>query len=101
MTGSIAENARRSFQEEWDRVSCPTLLVLARKSFIPAEEVDEMLRRRPETHAVSVPGTGHDLHLERPDALYGALSAFLDGLDPGPGYDLPVPRFPDEEGSDE
>ncbi|MYW11122.1 alpha/beta fold hydrolase [Streptomyces sp. SID2563] len=85
MTGSLAENARRSFHEEWDRVVCPTLLVLARKSFVPAEEVDEMLRRRPETHAVSVPGTGHDLHLERPDALYGALSAFLDGLAPGAG----------------
>ncbi|MEU2023190.1 alpha/beta hydrolase [Streptomyces sp. NPDC016469] len=80
MTGSLAENARRSFHEEWERVACPALLVLGRKSFVPADEVDEMLRRRPETHAVSVPGTGHDLHLERPDALYGALSAFLDGL---------------------
>ncbi|WP_107426850.1 alpha/beta fold hydrolase [Streptomyces sp. CB02460] len=108
MTGSLAENARRSFREEWDRVACPTLLVLAQQSFIPAEEVDEMLRRRPGTHAVSVPGTGHDLHLERPDALFGALSAFLDGRSRGAGaavsghgYDLPVPRFPDEEGNDE
>ncbi|TXS04443.1 alpha/beta hydrolase [Streptomyces sp. col6] len=80
MVGSITENARRSFHEEWDRVTCPTLLVLGRKSFIPAEEVDEMLRRRPATQAVSIPDTGHDLHLERPEALYGALSAFLDGL---------------------
>ncbi|NED10169.1 alpha/beta hydrolase [Streptomyces sp. SID9124] len=80
MVGSIAELTQRSFYEEWDRVSCPALLVLARKSFIPGEEVNEMLRRRPATHAASVPGTGHDLHLERPEALYGALSAFLDGL---------------------
>lgn len=36
-----------------------------------------MLRLRPETRAVSIPGTGHDVHLEAPEALYGALSGCL------------------------
>lgn len=51
--------------------------VLARSSFIPAAEVAEMLRLRPGTRAVSIPGTGHDVHLEAPDALYGVLSGYL------------------------
>ncbi|MGW7458822.1 alpha/beta fold hydrolase [Streptomyces sp. NPDC054797] len=44
---------------------------------MPPEEIDEMLRRRPETAALSVPGTGHDVHLERPDALWHVLREFL------------------------
>lgn len=78
MVRSLADTACRSFWGEWERVTCPTLVVLARSGIIPALEIDVMLRLRPATTAVSVPRTGHDLHLERPDALYGALSEFLD-----------------------
>lgn len=39
-----------------------------------------MLRQRPATTAVSIPGTGHDLHLEKPEALHSVLSDFLEGL---------------------
>lgn len=80
MVDSIRELAERDFWAEWERVACPTLLVLAQNGFIPPEEFDGMLRRRPETTAVSVPGTRHDLHLERPDALLARVSDFLDRL---------------------
>ncbi|MEU5161918.1 alpha/beta hydrolase [Streptomyces sp. NPDC020875] len=80
MVRSLAEGARRTFWEEWERVSCPTLLVLGQSGFVPPAEVDGMLRRRPGTVAVSVPGTGHDLHLERPDALFAVVAGFLDRL---------------------
>ncbi len=39
-----------------------------------------MLRQRPDTESMSMPGTAHDLHLEQPEALNSALSEFLDGL---------------------
>ncbi|MDA5285030.1 MULTISPECIES: alpha/beta hydrolase [unclassified Streptomyces] len=77
MVASLAENARRSFWEEWQRVECPTLAVFGRSGIIPAAEVDRMLRLRPETVALSVPGAGHDVHLERADVLREALRAFL------------------------
>jgi pimeloyl-ACP methyl ester carboxylesterase len=80
MVRSLAENARRSFWHEWGRVTCPTLVVLAQSSFVPAQEADEMLRRRPATMSMSIPGTGHDLHLEQPEVLCTALSDFLDSL---------------------
>ncbi|WP_329454026.1 alpha/beta fold hydrolase [Streptomyces sp. NBC_01497] len=51
---------------------------MARSSFIPPREAEEMLRQRPTTVALSVPGTGHDLHLEHPDALHTALSDVLE-----------------------
>ncbi|MGN5636564.1 alpha/beta fold hydrolase [Streptomyces sp. AC154] len=80
MVGSIAENALRPFWDEWDAVTCPTLLVLGQTGFVPPQEVDEMLRRRPATEAVCLPGTGHDLHLERPAVLHDLISGFLAGI---------------------
>jgi pimeloyl-ACP methyl ester carboxylesterase len=80
MVRSLEENSRRSFLDEWRQVDRPTLVVLAQSSFIPAQEADEMLRRRPATMAMSVPGTGHDLHLEQPGILHTALSGFLESL---------------------
>ncbi|MFE0425135.1 alpha/beta fold hydrolase [Streptomyces sp. NPDC058953] len=77
MVRALAEGARRTFWDEWERVACPTLVVLGESGFVPQEEVDGMLRRRPGTVAVSVPGAGHDLHLERPDALFAVVSDFL------------------------
>ncbi|MGW5032053.1 hypothetical protein ACWEQW_12345 [Streptomyces nigra] len=79
---SLAENAQRSFRSEWEQVACPTLVVLGQSSFVPAREVDDMLRgQRPTTTAMSIPGTGHDLHLEQPGVLHTALVGFLDNLD--------------------
>ncbi|MFE7035748.1 alpha/beta fold hydrolase [Streptomyces sp. NPDC057621] len=80
MVRSLTENAQRSFQHEWGQVTCPTLIVLAQSSFIPAQEADEMLRQRPATTAMSIPGTGHDLHLEQPEILRTALSDFIESL---------------------
>ncbi|QEU83459.1 alpha/beta fold hydrolase [Streptomyces viridosporus] len=80
MVRSLAENARRSFRHEWGQVACPTLVVLAQSGFIPAREADEMFRQRPATMAMSIPGTGHDLHLEEPEILHTALADFLESL---------------------
>ncbi|MFF4798856.1 alpha/beta fold hydrolase [Streptomyces sp. NPDC001351] len=80
MVRSLAENAQRPFWHEWGQVACPTLVVLAQSSFVPAGELDEMLRQRPATMAMSIPGTGHDLHLEQPGILHTVLSGFLEGL---------------------
>ncbi|AZQ34958.1 alpha/beta hydrolase [Streptomyces cyaneochromogenes] len=80
MVRALAENARRSFWHEWGQITCPTLVVLAQSGFVPAQEADEMLGRRPDTVALSIPGTGHDLHLEQPGILHAALSEFLQGL---------------------
>ncbi|RDG38502.1 alpha/beta fold hydrolase [Streptomyces corynorhini] len=77
---SVAEAARHSFAHEWERVTCPTLLILAESSFISPSRVDELMRRRVPDMSVSVPGTRHDLHLERPGAVCDLISRFLAGL---------------------
>ncbi|MFB7222632.1 alpha/beta fold hydrolase [Streptomyces sp. NPDC056227] len=78
MVASLAENARRSFWDEWAQITCPTLVVLAQSGIIPPEEIRAMLARQPQTAAVSIPGTGHDLHLEQPAVLRELLQKFLE-----------------------
>ncbi|AZM89920.1 alpha/beta hydrolase [Streptomyces sp. W1SF4] len=95
MVASLAENARRAFWDEWSQVRCPTLAVLGQCGIIAPEEIGEMLRLRPRTVALSVPGTGHDVHLERPDVLLAALRRFLGGLSPAAAAGSPgAGRFP-------
>ncbi|MER5349507.1 alpha/beta hydrolase [Kitasatospora sp. NPDC002551] len=80
MLASLRENTHRSWWPEWSRITCPTLVVLARSTIVEAEDLERMLHHRPDTTAVSIPGTTHDLHLERPEALAALLDACLHDL---------------------
>ncbi|MFD7960824.1 alpha/beta fold hydrolase [Streptomyces zaomyceticus] len=82
MVRSLDENATRAFWDEWAAVSCPTLAVLGqgeRGGIIGGEEYAEMVRLRPALHGTSLPGTGHDVHLERPETLHRLIVDFLRG----------------------
>lgn len=86
MVGAITENTTRDWWPQWQAVRCPALLVIGEEGIVPPEESVRMLDSaghpsRPTT-AVSVPGTGHDVHLERPAVLHTLLSAFLAQLPP-------------------
>jgi pimeloyl-ACP methyl ester carboxylesterase len=61
----------------------PTLVVRGGAGRLTRAEADEMRERRPETVLKTVPGAGHDVHLDRPDALATAIEGFLDAP-PGP-----------------
>ncbi|MFC8273224.1 alpha/beta fold hydrolase [Streptomyces sp. NPDC057271] len=78
---SLAENATRAWWEEWAAIDCPKLMVIAQNGIVTADEFDAMVRERPDTWTASVPATGHDVHLERPDALHQLLVAFLGDLE--------------------
>ncbi|MER5307109.1 alpha/beta hydrolase [Streptomyces sp. NPDC002773] len=81
MVRSLDENATRAFWDEWAAVTCPTLAVLGQGEhggIIGGEEYAEMVRVLPSLHGVSLPGTGHDLHLERPRVLHRLIVDFLE-----------------------
>ncbi|MFE9912465.1 alpha/beta fold hydrolase [Streptomyces clavifer] len=89
MVASLAENARHSFWDEWARVTCPVLAVLGQSGIIPPPEAEAMLQRHPGTTAASIPGAGHDIHLERPGTLQQLLLEFLDELPTHHAYGRP------------
>jgi pimeloyl-ACP methyl ester carboxylesterase len=72
---AVAEEARWA---EWQNVKAPTLLVRGQHGTIPADEVQRMLTMRPDVEHVVVPGAGHDVHLDQPDAWMSILRTYLD-----------------------
>ncbi|MFF0475370.1 alpha/beta fold hydrolase [Streptomyces sp. NPDC004284] len=80
MERSLDELTRRAFWEEWAAVRCPALAVLGEGregGIIGGDEYAEMVRVRTGLHGVSLPGTGHDVHLERPGVLGRVILDFL------------------------
>lgn len=63
---------------EWSRVRCPVLAVFGQQGIISTGRGHLMLTRRPDTEAVSVPGAGHDVHLEQPGLVAALVADFLD-----------------------
>jgi pimeloyl-ACP methyl ester carboxylesterase len=77
MVESLTELSRRTFWQEWTQVRCPTLVLLAESGFISPEETRQMTRTRPDAVIVTVPGAGHDVHLDEPETVRAAITGFL------------------------
>ncbi len=72
------------YWEEWLSSSCPALVIRGKDSRVTArEEIEEMVRRRPNTRLVELPG-GHVVHHDSPEAFAAEVRSFLDELgEPG------------------
>lgn len=78
----VIENMVRSDPDqdqwaEWSLVRCPALVVIGPTGIMSTERAHQMLARRPQTLAASIPGAGHGLHRERPATLAGLVRDFL------------------------
>jgi len=72
---TITELAARAYWLEWERLTCPTLVVRGGKGMLLEREAEEMLRRRPKkTRLTVIPDAGHDVHLDRPEQLLATLT---------------------------
>jgi len=67
--------------EEWDAITCPTLVVRAGNGMVEPETAKEMTRRLPTARLVEIADAAHDVHLDRPDQWREALTRFLDSVD--------------------
>ncbi|NRQ39858.1 alpha/beta hydrolase [Nonomuraea sp. NN258] len=63
----ITDHTRRANWAAWSGLTCPVSVLLGERGVLPAQEVAEMRRLLPRARFVTVPGAGHDVHLERPD----------------------------------
>ncbi|WP_330290678.1 alpha/beta fold hydrolase [Streptomyces sp. NBC_00576] len=77
MLAAVEELAVHDYWGEWSRVSCPPLVVRGGSGTMREREQTEMRERRPGTETVTVPGAGHDVHLDQPGRLYDEMKAFL------------------------
>jgi pimeloyl-ACP methyl ester carboxylesterase len=66
---------------EWDRISCPTLVVRAGDGVVAPAEARRMAKR---AELVELADAGHDLHLDRPTEWRAAVEDFLSRLSDTP-----------------
>jgi pimeloyl-ACP methyl ester carboxylesterase len=62
---------------EWEQLAVPTLAVFAEHGMFTAEQKDELIRRRPATARVDLPGASHDAHLDAFDTWIEVLRSYL------------------------
>jgi pimeloyl-ACP methyl ester carboxylesterase len=80
MVRTLREAASRSHWEDWERISCPTLVVRAGNGPIPPGDGQAMAARGQRARLVELPGAQHDLHLDRPAEWRRVVTEFLDAL---------------------
>jgi pimeloyl-ACP methyl ester carboxylesterase len=74
MERTLRETLGRSFWPEWDRLACPTLVLLGENGIVAPKDADAMSKR---ARVIEIPGAGHDLHLDSPAGWRTALTDFL------------------------
>jgi pimeloyl-ACP methyl ester carboxylesterase len=74
-----AEWGERDFWPMADKIRCPLLVIEAEHSAMPPGQMAELANRTGGTH-IRIPGSGHVVHEDRPEAYRGAVEAFLSGV---------------------
>jgi pimeloyl-ACP methyl ester carboxylesterase len=86
MVRTLREAVMEPSWDEWERISCPTLVVHAGDGGVVEPDLaQEMMERLPGTRLAVISDAAHDLHLDRPDEWRETLVDFLDSLDGEPG----------------
>ena len=78
MEAAIRPVAATAQWPAWQQVRAPTLLVRGAQSRVPDDEIARMLDLRPGVEMVTIPDSGHDAHLDQPQAWTQRLGEFLD-----------------------
>jgi len=82
-TEIAAEWAERDWWAVLPDVRCPTLLVEAEAGIVPVGQMAEMSRRLLDARHLVVPGTGHLVHRDAPEAYRAAVEEWLAHVPPG------------------
>jgi pimeloyl-ACP methyl ester carboxylesterase len=62
---------------EWAKIAADRVLVTASSSNLPDAEVERMLELAPETKHIKVSDSGHDVHLDQPEAVAAIIGQVL------------------------
>jgi len=80
LVAAIEQALARDYWDEWRALSVPTLLVRGEEGELSPSEAAAMVAAVPSAQLVSIPGAGHDVHLDAPEAWRSAVEAFLSRL---------------------
>ncbi len=74
LTACMADLGSRNYWPQWATVTCPTLLVFGEHGIFPPDHGQQIATRNSASTLVTIPGAGHDVHLDAPQAWADALA---------------------------
>jgi pimeloyl-ACP methyl ester carboxylesterase len=74
---TLAETVGEDYWSAWESIRAPTLIVRGERGWLDEAEAEAMRMRLPGARLVTVPGAGHDLHLDAPAEWRWAVEEFL------------------------
>ena len=69
----MRELGSRSYWEQWRSISCPILIVAGEHGSLAPGHQQELVAAGRRASCVTLPGAGHDVHLDAPEALIQAV----------------------------
>jgi pimeloyl-ACP methyl ester carboxylesterase len=78
---TLHEADSRPYWEEWERISCPDLVVRGGDGSLARADAESMVARGRDAKLVELAEAKQNVHLDRPGEWREALTAFLDSLD--------------------
>lgn len=82
MVETLREAEGRDLWPEWERITCPALVVRGSDGDLDSATAAQMAERLPRTRVATLHRAGHDLHLDQPEEWLRALEGFLTALEP-------------------
>lgn len=77
MVESLREVTQRDYWTEWERITCPTLVVRGEHGIVADDLAARMTAAGPKTDLVTIADAGHDVHLDQPEAWCRTLQRWL------------------------
>jgi pimeloyl-ACP methyl ester carboxylesterase len=77
LVATMAAAVARDYWDEWRMLTVPTLLVRGEEGEVGSADAEQMAGVNPMVETVAVPGAGHDVHLDAPEAWRGEVERFL------------------------
>jgi pimeloyl-ACP methyl ester carboxylesterase len=71
---TVSELEVRDWWGEWRSIRCPALVLRGEHGHVDASTVERMCVENANATAVTIPGAGHDVHLDRPEAVADAIT---------------------------
>jgi len=77
----LRDAVAQSAWPDWERLSCPVLVVRGSRGTLTEAEADAMAARGRDVRVAAVPHAGHDVHLDQPEEWRRIVTEFLDSLE--------------------
>jgi len=98
MEAAIRPIAAAAQWASWQSVRAPTLLVRGADSRVPEDEIARMRELRPDVELATIADSGHDAHLDQPEAWTRLLREFIPTT-PARRFSLPNGPAPGRRGA--